>query len=259
MHRLRTLLLAPLLLAPAPALAQGAPATLTLVVRDSATGEPIANASVQVAGVAQAGRTNRAGTSRLGRIPSGNRIVEVSRIGYARGRVAIDFTPGAAVEQTITLSSDPVEVEEVSARAGRRSAALEARGFYDRQRRGQGTYVTHETIERLRPMRTVEIFYHVRGFTVKRDRMGQPYLSSSRGGTNFSAECAAPLIFVDGTLMSGANRFSMRGAGPLETINPESIAAIEAYAGPASVPEEFRLPGASCGVVVIWTRAGDEG
>jgi len=243
-----------------PGGAQSDHARLTLNVVEEETGQPIANATVEVPGVDRPGRTNRNGVWQGERLPAGSRIVRVSRIGYGTGRFAVELAAGSGVERTVALRPAVVEVEGVEATAARRSPTLERRGFYGRQRRGHGAYMTHEVIERLRPMRTVDLFYHMRGFTVLRDRLGHPYLATTRGNPGLGRECAAPLIYLDGTMLSwGPNRFNSRGGGPLESINPESIAAIEAYAGAATIPDEYRQPGAVCGVVLIWTKTGDEG
>ena len=107
-----------------------------------------------------------------------------------------------------------------------------------------------ERIEEIRPTRTVDIFYQMRGFAVKRDRMGRPYVVTSRGTAGLGGDCAAPLVFLDGTMLSAG------GVSYLDFINPESIEAIEAFAGPSATPDEYRLPGAACGVILIWSRTG---
>ena len=239
--------------------AQAGSGRVLVQLRDEATGEPVPNATVRIAGVRQSGRTNDAGSWRSGRVPAGSRLVEVTRIGYARVRVAVEFPDSGEVERTVLMTASAVEMDPLEALGERRSNALEVRGFYARQRRGHGAFMTWERIEQLRPMRTVELFYHMRGFAVLRDRLGQPYLSTSRGSASMDPNCRAPLIYVDGTLVSGGPRFNSRGSGPLESINPESIAAIEGYAGVASVPDEYRTPDSVCGVVLLWTRSGDEG
>jgi hypothetical protein len=40
----------------------------------------------------------------------------------------------------------------------------------------------------------------------------------------------------------------------LNTITPESIEAIEYYAGAAQTPVKYSRLGSNCGVLVIWTR-----
>jgi hypothetical protein len=38
-------------------------------------------------------------------------------------------------------------------------------------------------------------------------------------------------------------------------IRPNGILAVEAYAGPASIPAEYIPLGSACGVIQVWTRA----
>lgn len=231
--------------------ALAAQAQLSVTVRDSATGEPIRNALVEIGGLEQRAQTNGQGLARLARIPAGNRLVSVTRLGYEPARIAIEFAD-AAVERTVRLAPEPVPVGGVTATGAARDPALDARGFYDRQRRGLGAFMTGERIDELRPTRTVDLFRYLRGFQVRYDRgRGEYYVVSSRGGANLNADCSAPEIYLDGVLVGfRANYFAF--------VNPENIAAIEAYSSPASIPVEYRANSA-CGVILIWTRTGPRG
>ena len=82
--------------------AQAGSGRVLVQLRDEATGEPVPNATVRIAGVRQSGRTNDAGIWRSGRVPAGSRLVEVTRIGYARARVAVEFPDSGEVERTVT-------------------------------------------------------------------------------------------------------------------------------------------------------------
>lgn len=232
-----------------PAWSQAAPpgrAVITVV--DSATGAPVANARVEVPGVQRAAFTDRAGVVQVA-APPGTRLVTVSRLGYAPGRAIVEFSPEREAARTVTLLPVAVQVRRVAVTAARREAGLDRRGFYDRQRRGFGAFMTGEEIDHIRPIRTVDLFRRMRGFRVAYTRSGTPYVTISRGTVGLR-NCRSILLLVDGMPMASLTSPSEA----MDMIPPEAIAGIEAYAGPASVPAEFNTTGSACGVVVIWTR-----
>lgn len=242
------LLIGALLLASA---AQAQTSQLLITVRDSATGDPVRNARVEIAGVQQRGQTNGDGAARIGRVPAGNRIVSVSRIGYRTTRVAVEFA-GEPVERTVTLATEPVEVGGVTVRGEARDRGLEMYGFYARQERGLGDFMTAERIEELRPSRTVDLFRHIRGFKVEYDRRrGEYYVVSSRGAASMGADCVGPQVYLDGTLVGDRAHY-------MQFIGPENIAGIEAFGGVSQIPVQYRA-NAACGVILVWTRSGPRG
>jgi len=251
MTRNRTPLLLCLALLALPAALHGQ-ARLDVTVLDSA-GAPVENARVQIAGVSHVATTNDRGVARMDRVPAGNRIVSASRIGYTAARVAVEFRAGETVARTITLRGEPVALAGVSGTAARNDQTLARHGFYNRQRAGFGAFMTGETIDRLRPARTVDLFRRMRGFSVIQTRRGYYEIVTNRGPSNMSGSCDGPLIFLDNILVPA--RSSSR-EDMLTFINPESIAGIEAYPSPATVPAQYNITGAACGVVLLWTKTG---
>jgi hypothetical protein len=223
---------------------------LDVIVLDSA-GAPIPEATVTIAGVPGQIRTNSDGVGRIHAVPAGTRLVYASRLGFGAARVPVEFRPGEPTQHTITLGSEAVTLAAVEVAVGRTSAALAERGYYDRQRRGMGSYMTGDRIEQLRPVRTVDIFRRMRGFKVVYDARGYLDLRPTRGPANLADDCQTPLIFLDGVPIPA--RTSTR-EDALSAIHPESLAAVEAYSGPASIPAEFNVTGSACGVVLLWTR-----
>lgn len=229
----------------------GATARLTLTVLDHASGAPVRNARVEVAGVRAPSFTNGRGVARLDAVPAGNRIVTVTRLGYTGGRVVVELPEAGEVEQTMRLSSEAVQVEGVAAAAARRDPGLDQNGFYQRQRRGFGAHMTWEEIDQVRPSRSIDLFRRMRGFTVSYDRRGNPFLHTTRGPSGF--RCDGLIVLLDGIQVTSR---MVSPAAALEMIPPETIAGIEAYSGPANIPAQYNMTGSACGVVVVWTRTG---
>jgi hypothetical protein len=252
-HLLRTPFILCLALLALPAALHGQQgARFDVTVVDSA-GAPVANARVEIAGVDGGATTNDRGVGRIDRVPAGNRIVSASRIGYTAARMAVEFRTGETVARTITLTSEPVALAGVSATAARNDATLTRQGFYQRQKIGLGAFMTGDAIDRLRPARTVDLFRRMRGFSVILTRRGFYEVATNRGPANLNVSCDGPLVFLDGILVPArsSNREDM-----LTFVNPESLAGIEAYPGPSTVPAQYNLPGAACGVILLWTRTG---
>lgn len=236
-----------LLAAPHAAVAQerAAPSVLVVKVVDE-QGHPLVGARVTVGGVANGASTDAGGEAEVPRIPEGLRLVEVRRQGYAPQRVAADFAAGERVRREVVMTPDPVELEGLTVTSWGRSTRLIHNGFYDRQRRGLGSYMTRDQIERFRPYHLQEAFRYMRGFAVSTAR-SHDIVIATRGGIG---NCV-PHVYLDGIRM--AMRRPEDQADALESIPPENVEAIEAYQGPATIPPEYNLNG-TCAVILVWTR-----
>src|SRR3712207_1103698 len=71
----------------------------------------------------------------------------------------------------------------------------------------------------------------------------------ARNAVRLRGSRCAPLVWLDGAP-------AMAGEFDLDFISPETVSGIEVYAGPATVPVEFRSTRGieSCGVIVVWSR-----
>lgn len=230
---------------PAPAAAQPPGSLLVVRVLDEQS-HPLMGARVTVGGVDREVRSDGAGIARIERVPEGVRLVDVRREGYALQRVASVFTPGDTVRREVVMKPDPIELAELTVTTWGRSTRLIRNGFYDRQRRGLGVYMTRDQIERMRPYHLQQAFRFMRGFSVNTER-AHDIVVATRGGIG---KCV-PHVYIDG------NRMIMRRpedqADALESIPPENVEAIEAYQGPATMPAEYALNG-TCAVILVWTR-----
>ena len=236
-----------------PAAAQVRPpgSVLLLQVRDE-QGRPLPDAQVVVGGVNRTGRSDATGEAFVNQIPAGNRLLEVRRQGYGMMRLAADFAGADTVRREVRLTPQPVELEGVVATSWGRSMRLRRNGFYDRQRTGMGAYMTADRIELLHPLRTVDIFRYMRGFRVRQTASG-PVVVGTRGTGLRSLDCI-PTVYLDGMAMASHNARNQHDA--IDMIRPDDILAVEAYAGPASIPPEYNPLGSACGVILVWTRGG---
>ena len=70
-----------------------------------------------------------------------------------------------------------------------------------------------------------------------------------RGGARSGDGNCFPIIFIDRMFVGNTSMVVVDQIAP-----PEQIEAIEFYASIAGLPPEFNRRGATCGVLVFWTR-----
>jgi hypothetical protein len=252
MLRLRSLfvpLLGAALAAPLGAQAPTAPASLLVVHVATDQGQPLRDALVTVGGVLEPARTNARGDAWIPGVPPGNRLVEVRHTGFAYLRVGTDFVGGDTVRRELRMQSQPVELPGVVATSWGRSMKLRNNGFYDRQRRGMGTFMTQDQIEAIHPLHTNDIFRHTRGAMVVRDRKGVESVVSSRG-QSIGAKCPMQLYVDNVPLLSRDPRDQQEA---INGVPWNDIEALEIYTGPATIPAEYNVTGNACGVILFWT------
>jgi hypothetical protein len=231
-----------------PAVGQRAESALAVRVTASDTRQPLAGVRVRV-GDLPARLTDAEGHVRIPRIPSGSHIVELTVLGYGRVQAIVTFEAGGTAEMEVEMHVQPVEIEGITATSWGRNVRLRDNGFYERQRRASGTFLTRDDLERRNLNDLVEAFRGVRGFSVVPNTDGPGYiLASSRGSTDFSGTRCRPAVYLDGILLPPEEKVD-----PLTFIPVHAVMAIEAYSGPATVPIQFGGLSSPCGAVAIWT------
>jgi hypothetical protein len=218
-------------------------------VMDSATGLPLAGATVEVVEQGISATTDSSGRFRLDSIRGGNLTVRVRRLGYSPGTVELEFTVTRPITVDLgnfTVSPMATELDPVVVEAEELNARLHKVGFLRRRQTEMGTFFTREDIVQLNPAQTSELLRRVPGFRV---HVGG-YVSSTRGAPSIQdgfGRCGVQ-YYIDGVHANGSD---------LNTVIPRAIAGMEVYTGTASIPPKYRVSGnPKCGVVLIWTRGG---
>jgi hypothetical protein len=99
------------LLLPSSAFAQSA--TLRGRVLSATTGEPIANATLSVSGVARSTRTDSRGEFTLSGLPLGEQALLVQAVGFTPVRALVPLTAGPAIELDVDLDPLPPVLDSV--------------------------------------------------------------------------------------------------------------------------------------------------
>ena len=212
-------------------------------VRDTA-GAVVVGAQISLAGHLGRGTTGTDGSFRLSG-PGGARTLLVRRLGFRPESVAVAIPPGATTEVAVRLVPTPQTLAPVVvASTDIRRYPPRLRAFHQRRERGFGRFFTAEDIDRRNPAFVTDLLRTVPGTRVTR-----------RGGENvvtFRNQNCTPLIWIDGAP-------AVAGYLDPDIFQPNSLAGIEVYSGPATVPSELmwlRGKGA-CGVIALWTRMPD--
>ena len=213
------------------------------VVRDS-LGIPVEGAQIMVTGTALTGESDDLGRFVLAKAAPGEMLVRVRRIGFQPDSVRVAVLAGQTANVEVVLTRLAIELRPVVV-LGRRHLTGHMAGFYDRQMRGAGHFITRADIDRRNPINMTDMFRMIPGARVE-----------SRGfrtQVRFRGARCAPLTWLDGTPLYA-------GEFDLDSIDPRSMEGIEIYSGPAGVPAEFqgnRQLSSSCGTVLLWTRQGE--
>jgi len=208
-------------------------------VREVPGGGPLAAAAVRV-GRGPEQLSSADGAFRFEKIPPGLHEVTVERIGFATVRDSVEIEFGTRVDLDIRLAAQAVPLEPITIVV--RSLVLERTGFYKREGRGLGTFITRQDIEARTPVTSSDLLRRVPGVRLVRGRFSEQ-IAIGRGNCPYR-------FIIDGARINAG--FS------IDEMPPNWFEGLEVYQGPSQVPMEFAAgpaePNASCGLIVIWTR-----
>lgn len=217
--------------------------SLAGVVRDTA-GNPIADADVAIVALRQITKTEGDGSFRFRRVGVGLVEVTVRRLGFHPAGVAVEIERSATESLTVVMMMQPAQLEGVQVQERDLKRLMWIEDFYRRRVRGMGKYVTRDEIEARHASRLSDAMRDIPGVLFVRIRGGHGIRFASSIGNR--RECV-PQFFVDAVRMAGME---------IDDIPPSEVEGIELYHGPSTTPLQFSQGSiASCGTVVIWTRA----
>jgi TonB-linked SusC/RagA family outer membrane protein len=234
-----------------------APGVVTGTVTDVASGQPIPDVRILVAGTNIQGVTDVRGAYRMSNVPSGQVRLMIRRIGYRASEKTLTLEAGQVATENIALSASVVTLEEVvvSGTAG------------DQTRRAQGAQVSEISVSDLTKTAPIRTFAEVLqsrvpgvSVTTASGTSGAFSAIRIRGAASISLS-NEPLIFVDGVRITAGsgNMFGVGGqaTGRLSELNPKDFESIEVVKGPAAAT--LYGADASAGVIQIITKKGKQG
>lgn len=214
------------------------PVSISAVVVDSLTGEPLASALVGINGTVVATSDDK-GKFRIDSVDQGQILLDIRRIGYTPITAEVQVGDSPSSDLRFALPAGRFRLDDIVVE-GKRSTYYgfgRMRAFSERRRRGIGKTFTRSEIEVLRPFQLSDLMRRVLGSRLTTSRFGRVRVSFRR--------CGSPDIYVDGMLLRN---------WPLDDVMPiENVGAVEVYTSWASIPAEF-LSMNTCAAIVIWTR-----
>jgi hypothetical protein len=219
-------------------------------------GRLLRGAEVRVEGAPQGVLTARDGRFRIARVPAGPVVLEIGLMGYRSAALPIEMVADATLTVAVELGVEPVPLEPVEVRA-RTEMSVELQGFYDRRERGGGHYLTRDEIGRMQSRNLTDILRRVPGVRVEpaQGPMGTSYIVRLARTTGITGGRPCPVMYyVNGMPFSVAH-----DVGINNFIRADEIAGLEVYSGASRLPPQFHSSpqNARCGVIVIWTYAGE--
>ena len=250
-------LAAALVLVTTPAVSAQGTGTVTGVVTNGATGQPIAGAQVSVEGTGLGQLTNNVGRYIILNVPAGQATIRAEFIGYGAETQTVTVGSGQSAVADFVLRSEAISLEGV--------VVTGTAGQARRKEVGNSIAQINSDIVETAPIQDVGDLLQGRaaGATVL-DNSGQVGAGGTirLRGNNSVSQGNSPLIYVDGVRMretafgsysDEANQVSH----PLGNINPEDIERVEVIKGAAATT----LYGteAAGGVIQIFTKRGAAG
>jgi len=212
----------------------------TVVSEDST---PLAEARIQIAGTGMV-LSGKDGRFRLTGVSHGDHVLEVRLLGYRKVLQPVKIRAGETLYVRVVLTLAPVPLEAVEIEA---EPALLPAHFFNRQE-----------IARMQPRVFTDVLRRVPGvlFQPTPGAFGPNEMVRMDRTIGIAGARGCPVLFyVNGTPFPATRDVSIN-----EYVVPEDIIAIEVYNGSSQVPPQFQsnLLNARCGVIVIWTRVGNE-
>jgi hypothetical protein len=212
-------------------------------VLDHGSGRPIVAAAISFGAGGPSRVSDDDGRFQLD-VPPGRFPVQVTHVAYTGISDSLGVEFGTLSKVTVNMLPNVIPLDAIEVDV--RSLMLERNGFYDRQARGQGSFIMRRDFEMRNPHAASDILRMQAGLRIVPRRFGRSSVVVGRGNCPFR-------YFMDGVRVSDTFQ--------IDDIPAEWIEAIEIYRGPSSVPMQFMLPpsesNANCGIIAIWTRIRD--
>jgi TonB-linked SusC/RagA family outer membrane protein len=240
-----------------PRVAEAQVGRITGTVTDSASGQPVASAAVQVVGTALGTATNSDGRYTISNVPAGTAQLRVQRLGYAPRTATVTVEGAQTATANFTLT---VQVARLS--------AIVSVGYGTQRARDVTGSVSTVTTAALEHTPIVSVDQVLQGtspgvqVTTASSEPGGAMTVRIRGTSSITGN-AEPLYVIDGFPIENDPEGTSPGDGgrgrttppnPLVAINPSDIESISILKD-ASATAIYGSRGAN-GVVIITTRQG---
>lgn len=221
-------------------------------------GTPIAQARIRVAGAAALVLSGTDGRFAISAVRAGDQLLEVRLLGYVAFEQFVTVTAGQTLDVHVTLVAAPIPLKAVEVK-GTRALRPVLEAFEHRRARGNGHFYNQAEIARMQPRVFTDVLRRVPGVILQpaAGSFGSNDMVRMNRATGITGSRNCPVLFyVNGMPFQVTGDMSIN-----QYVTPEDVVAIEVYSGSSQIPPEFsaNLLNARCGVIVIWTKVGEDG
>ena len=211
---------------------------------------PLQAAFVSILGTKIRVGTGPNGRFRFTRVPAGEYLIVVKRVGYRPTSAVIDVPASDTVRLSYTLENAVTELPGVT--VTERPLSLKMNDFLARKKLGFGQFMTEEQIRDQNAVYPTELFRRFSGINVSPNRARQLTeffaLSGREGGNPQYGACPLAIVLDDVPLPTPFN---------LDLLPPpRDLGGIEVYSAAGTIPAKYNGFNRGCGVILIWTRDG---
>lgn len=231
------------------------------VVRDSASGEPIALVEVVVRTADRTTSTDSSGRFTLS-LPAGEHQIQFRRIGYAATHRTVSLAAPDPVRLDVLLAAVPQELGPVVVREPLPERAWPP-GLDNRLRSGRGSFLSEDLLRRSEQQRLSTLLRRIRGIRVVLEPETGRHIVMGRGAGAgcplaiwlngiqvYRPDMATTSAFRPGRLpreeLGGPPGVDQWLAGDLEAVEIYSV---------AETPIQYAGTGGGCGTMLLWTRS----
>jgi hypothetical protein len=212
---------------------------------------PLSRAQVQVRGNSLTVSTDSLGHYHMAAVALGTQVLEIRRVGYLPRELTVEVQPGrnTAPDLYLTPIATLDSIRVVAQRTRYREFETRARAA------GFGHFLRADDIAKKNPLLTSDLVRQLPGFKIIRPSTSDLDVEviESRGDLTSLHDpgkvCYANIV-IDGVPGQKIN-----------WIDPQSIGAMEIYAGPAGAPPQYQTSTggpmqsqSGCGTILIWTK-----
>ena len=213
---------------------------------------PLHAAFVSILGTPIRVGTGPNGRFRILRVPAGEYLLVVKRVGYRPVSSVVDVAASDTLRVSYTLDQAPAVTTLGPVVVSEPSNSERLAGFDSRRKLGVGEFLTLDQINKANTVYTTELmrkFISVNVSPSHTSAITEYFPLSAREGGNPSMGACPMQVYLDQVPLPTPFNLDL-----LPT--PKDLYGIEVYSGASTIPPQFAGPNRGCGVILVWTKAG---
>jgi hypothetical protein len=213
---------------------------------------PLHAAFVSILGTKIRVGTGPNGRFRIVRVPAGQYLLIVKRVGYRPVSGVIEVAASDTLRVSYTMADAPAVTTLGTVVVSEPSTSERIAGFNSRRKAGVGEFLTPDQIDKANTVYTTELMRKFKSVNVSPSHTSvitEYFALSAREGGNPTTGACPMQVYLDQVPLPTPFNLDLLPS-------PKDLYGIEVYAGASTIPPQFAGPNRGCGVVLVWTKAG---